>query len=1036
VRHNKGSKLQQKLISIVVPVFNTEKYVERCLSSLVNQTYSNLEIIVVNDCSPGNIEEMLQPWLRKDERIRYVRHEVNKGLFQARLTGADLAQGVYIAFADSDDYVSSNFYYGLLRSAEKHQSDIAIGQTVIQKQNGDKIRYTLHDASFNFDQLSGREVQERYFGQKGHCYSWHTIWNKLYKKELWDRCRPYYGQITGHLIMTEDLAFSAPLFYFAKKVSTAKDDCYFYCENTSAATNVEKISLERFSKNIHDLKQSFDFCENFLTQVGSPESYRDDFRQFRDKYARIWGSLGELVFTGIGQHKVRKLMEEFAPGCDIHRDPDDFFFESLQSPWNESLEKIKLQIRDDQCEVVSFDIFDTAVYRPLYHPTDLFYLMDKKFEALAPSKISFHEIRTVGEEEARRKYGEKHPSFQDVKIEEIYQSIGEYFGLAEDVTLAMLAEEKRLEIALCRPRKTAKELYDFALLCGKKVIFTSDMYLDEETIRAVLSQCGYTEYEQLYLSSSYRLTKHQGDLYRAVLKDIKVKAANILHIGDNLQNDVTNARKYGIDAVHFPRALDVFENKIAEAPTGGCSTVAQLAGGAVVDPQALTDSLGYRTMIALIANRYFDNPFRGFDPQTDFNADPYFIGYYPLGMHLFGLTNWLQHSLSGRSYQTVHFLARDGYLPMKAYEIFENFGTPLPAAQYACASRKALMPAIVSDRMDFFDLPVEYRNHSPKTLLKVLKFCARDVNETEIEAQLSAADIPYQKVFERMEEYRRFLKYFLANLYSSEKHRQAYEEAKPYYAGWKTNADAAFDMGYSGRIQEAICRLAGQPIHVFFVHRDEVRAPMLERKSGFHAECFYDFTPTMSGLIREHLFSEAGGSCIAFRQENGQAVPVIEEEEKKYPDRFIVEQIQRGALDFCRDFLEIFGGYLSWLPFKNLELSLPFEGYLSNMKDADCRLFKASYFEDTVYGAKASINIYDFLRAQYARVVRPDLSGPEMVNRLLYKRGKLTKLLGYILFDRVTLKEKVKKRLANHNFLLRVTTRAYQVWKKLKRGRS
>jgi hypothetical protein len=106
------------------------------------------------------------------------------------------------------------------------------------------------------------------------------------------------------------------------------------------------------------------------------------------------------------------------------------------------------------------------------------------------------------------------------------------------------------------------------------------------------------------------------------------------------------------------------------------------------------------------------------------------------------------------------------------------------------------------------------------------------------------------------------------------------------------------------------------------------------------------------------------------------------------------------------------------------------------MKDADCRLFKASYFEDTVYGAKASINIYDFLRAQYARVVRPDLSGPDMVNRLLYKRGKLTKLLGYILFDRVTLKEKVKKRLANHNFLLRVTTRAYQVWKKLKRGRS
>lgn len=147
------------------------------------------------------------------------------------------------------------------------------------------------------------------------------------------------------------------------------------------------------------------------------------------------------------------------------------------------MEKIKLQIQDDQCEFVSFDIFDTAVYRPLSNPTDLFYLLDKKFEALAPNKITFHEIRTVGEAEARRKYGEIQPSFQDVTIDEIYQSIGEHFGLSADVTLAMMAEEKRLEIELCRPRKSAKELYELALRCGKKVIFTSDMYLDEETIR-------------------------------------------------------------------------------------------------------------------------------------------------------------------------------------------------------------------------------------------------------------------------------------------------------------------------------------------------------------------------------------------------------------------------------------------------------------------------------------------------------------------------------------------------------------------------
>ena len=112
--------------------------------------------------------------------------------------------------------------------------------------------------------------------------------------------------------MTEDIAFSTPLFYFAQKVSTIKNDCYFYCENTTAATSIEKISFERFSKNIHDMKLSFDFCENFLTQVQAPEKYHRDFQLFRDKYAHL-GSLGELVFLEPGSAKV-KLMENLIRG--------------------------------------------------------------------------------------------------------------------------------------------------------------------------------------------------------------------------------------------------------------------------------------------------------------------------------------------------------------------------------------------------------------------------------------------------------------------------------------------------------------------------------------------------------------------------------------------------------------------------------------------------------------------------------------------------------------------------------------------------
>ena len=104
-------------ISIVIPVYGTEQYLERCINSVIKQNYRNLEIIVVNDCSPGNAEEIINKYSKLDKRILYLKHEENRGLFQARITGAKKASGDYIAFLDSDDYINFDFYYGLLKKA-------------------------------------------------------------------------------------------------------------------------------------------------------------------------------------------------------------------------------------------------------------------------------------------------------------------------------------------------------------------------------------------------------------------------------------------------------------------------------------------------------------------------------------------------------------------------------------------------------------------------------------------------------------------------------------------------------------------------------------------------------------------------------------------------------------------------------------------------------------------------------------------------------------------------------------------------------
>ena len=110
---------ENKKLSIIVPVYNAEKYMEKCLDRLLEQSYKNIEIIIVNDCSQGNCEEIVEKYKNIDSRIKYIKHEKNKGLFQARITGSSIATGEYIAFLDSDDYVSIDYYRTLMNNIKK-----------------------------------------------------------------------------------------------------------------------------------------------------------------------------------------------------------------------------------------------------------------------------------------------------------------------------------------------------------------------------------------------------------------------------------------------------------------------------------------------------------------------------------------------------------------------------------------------------------------------------------------------------------------------------------------------------------------------------------------------------------------------------------------------------------------------------------------------------------------------------------------------------------------------------------------------------
>ena len=119
------TKLDNPKISVIVPVYKVEKYLDRCVESIVNQTYKNLEIILVDDGSPDNCPEMCDVWAKKDERIQVI-HKENGGLSSARNAALDISTGEYVCFVDSDDWIDSDMIEVLVRCVSEKKADVAM----------------------------------------------------------------------------------------------------------------------------------------------------------------------------------------------------------------------------------------------------------------------------------------------------------------------------------------------------------------------------------------------------------------------------------------------------------------------------------------------------------------------------------------------------------------------------------------------------------------------------------------------------------------------------------------------------------------------------------------------------------------------------------------------------------------------------------------------------------------------------------------------------------------------------------------------
>lgn len=183
-----------ELVSLIVPVYNVEKYLHRCLNSLINQTYKNLEIIVVNDGSTDNSDEICNYYASIDSRIKVI-HKKNGGLSDARNYGIEYSNGELIAFVDSDDYVENDFIEILHSDIITYNADIAEINYRLFSDN----KYYKPKRKGYFKILRGENILKEYFS--GNVIE-NNVWNKIFKKELISNIRFKVGYTSEDLLFT------------------------------------------------------------------------------------------------------------------------------------------------------------------------------------------------------------------------------------------------------------------------------------------------------------------------------------------------------------------------------------------------------------------------------------------------------------------------------------------------------------------------------------------------------------------------------------------------------------------------------------------------------------------------------------------------------------------------------------------------------------------------------------------------------------------------------------------------------------------
>lgn len=536
-------------------------------------------------------------------------------------------------------------------------------------------------------------------------------------------------------------------------------------------------------------------------------------------------------------------------------------------------------------DVISFDIFDTAIYRKVDMPNDVFSIM-----AMETGHGDFINVRKTAENVARERK-ELAEGTREVSLSEIYDVMAEDYGIDREV----MEREIELEAEICTVNPYIFYAYKKLLDNGKTVIFSSDMYLPQPTVEMILMRNGYTIYEKLYLSNSYRLRKGDGTLQKIISKDYFGK--KIIHIGDSEIGDVERFKQAGLDALFNADAREI-------------------------KPDERTDNLAGSIYRAVVNNHMYN----GMWDKSIYYSHGFQVG----GILAVGYCEYINEVARSKNIDKILFCSRDCEIIWKIYNRYFN----KYENEYIKISRYAIMGVSLerylydwAERFIFRYIGSDssYKREN-KTVAEVLQEAGVDYLTDYLAEMGIDRDMPAEQV--RRGLVKRFVfshaniihKHNRENVTAAERYyRRVIENSKRVLVvdiGWSGTCITALKYFVETHFPETSCEVLGT---LMCTTRGKSLTAYMEKGvlssyiySPYHNMELLEFMISdelpdeeldYRHLVLEDLFTSAAGTLIRYGTENNGST-LFERAAAKPDNAFEIQEMQEGMLQFVKKYQE------------------------------------------------------------------------------------------------------------------------------------